>query len=182
LDVNAAYAMKLDTPKPDAEARFEAMFDAQFERIARVIGRVIADPGRAEELAVEVFLKWRNRPTAQGEQAEGWLFRTATREAIDEWRRQERRRRFERVAAWFGGKVRSPEEELASSRTAGQVRAVLAGLKRRDSDALLLWSEGFSYHEIAQAILCSSTVVGSILQRAQVAFKKDYVRRYGNES
>src|SRR6185503_17862186 len=52
-----------------AEAPFdiETIFRAQYERIARIIARVIEDPARAEELAVEVFLKlWRN-PRAQGE-------------------------------------------------------------------------------------------------------------------
>ena len=36
----------------------DTLFRAHFERIARVIGRVIHDQARAEELAVEVFLRW----------------------------------------------------------------------------------------------------------------------------
>ena len=35
----------------------DAIFRAHYERMARVIGRVIHDQARAEELAVEVFLK-----------------------------------------------------------------------------------------------------------------------------
>jgi DNA-directed RNA polymerase specialized sigma24 family protein len=59
----------------------EAIFRAQYERIARVIARVVRDRGRPEELAVEVFLKlWRNE-RAQGENAEGWLYRVAVRTA-----------------------------------------------------------------------------------------------------
>jgi DNA-directed RNA polymerase specialized sigma24 family protein len=55
----------------EAPLDFEAIFRAQYPRIARVIARVVRDPARAEELAVEVFLKlWRN-PSAQGEKAEG---------------------------------------------------------------------------------------------------------------
>ena len=39
---------------------FETAFHAHYPRIARVIARVIRDPGRAEELAVEVMWKfWR---------------------------------------------------------------------------------------------------------------------------
>jgi hypothetical protein len=37
----------------------DAIFRAHYDRVARVIGRVIHDQARAEELAVEVFLKWR---------------------------------------------------------------------------------------------------------------------------
>jgi len=42
----------------------DAIFRAHYERIARVIGRVIHDQARAEELAVEVFLKWWRNPQA----------------------------------------------------------------------------------------------------------------------
>src|ERR1041384_6541312 len=62
---------------------FEAVFRAQYERIARVIAGVIRDHARAEELAVEVFLKWDRHPAAHGEKAEGWLYRTALRTALN---------------------------------------------------------------------------------------------------
>jgi RNA polymerase sigma-70 factor (ECF subfamily) len=48
----------------------DATFRAHYERMARVIGRVIYDQARAEELAVEVFLKWWRNPQAHGEHAE----------------------------------------------------------------------------------------------------------------
>ena len=51
------------------EARFdlETIFRTQYERIGRVIAKVVGDPARAEELAVEVFLKlWRNRQAQDG--------------------------------------------------------------------------------------------------------------------
>ena len=40
------------------ETRFdlETIFHAQYKRMCRVIARVLRDPARAEELAVEVFL------------------------------------------------------------------------------------------------------------------------------
>jgi Sigma-70 region 2 len=66
-------------PAGEASFDFEAMFRAQYRRIARVIAKVVRDPSRAEELAVEVFLKlWRNRK-AHGENVEGWLYRAAVR-------------------------------------------------------------------------------------------------------
>jgi len=44
----------------------DEIFRAHYERIARVIGRVIHDQARAEEIAVEVFLKWWRNPQARG--------------------------------------------------------------------------------------------------------------------
>ena len=60
-------------------ADLEVVFRAQYERIARVIAGVIRDHARAEELAVEVFLKWDRHPAAHGENAEGGVYRTALR-------------------------------------------------------------------------------------------------------
>src|SRR5215470_19039017 len=79
----------------------DAIFRAHYERIARVIGRVIHNQARAEELAVEVFLKWSRNQKAHGEHAEGWLYRTAVREALDELRRHTRRSRFEHLFHLF---------------------------------------------------------------------------------
>src|SRR5947207_15729819 len=98
----------------EASFDFEAMFRAQYGRVARVIARVVGDPARAEELAVEVFLKlWRNRE-AQGEKAEGWLYRTAVRLGLDELRRQHRRSRYERLLGFVRG-APTPEEIRAAT-------------------------------------------------------------------
>ena len=43
-------------------------------RISCLIARVVQDRGRAEELAVEVFLKRSRNRKAQGENTEGWLY------------------------------------------------------------------------------------------------------------
>ena len=179
--VNANSAARPEAAEIEGVAQLENLFRAHFERIARVIGRVIEDQARAEELAVDVFLKWKRNPQAWGPGAEGWLYRTATREAIDEWRRQARRRRFERLASWFGASTRSPEQQYQVSVEAAQVRATLASLKQRDAQALLLWAENCSYREIAEAIGCPFNTVGSVVSRAHDAFRKEYVKRYGNQ-
>src|SRR5439155_15995 len=57
--------------------RLDIVFRAQYERIARVIGRVIYDQARAEELAVEVFLKWWRNPQVHEQGAVGCLYRSA---------------------------------------------------------------------------------------------------------
>lgn len=75
----------------EAETDLETVFCAEFRRIARVIARVTRDPVRAEELAVEVFLKWERTANAHGEHAAGWLYRTAVRAGLKELRSETRR-------------------------------------------------------------------------------------------
>lgn len=160
----------------------DAIFSAHYERITRVIGRVIHDQARAEELAVEVFLKWWRNPQAQGEHAEGWLYRTAVREALDELRRQTRRGRFERIFSFVRESPPTPEDVYTVSAEQHRVRTVLAALNRRHAELLLLWSQGLSYQEIAVSLAVNSNYVGSLVSRAQEAFRKEYLKRYGNQS
>ena len=163
------------------QMNLDTLFEAYYGRIARVIGRVVRDQARAEELAVEVFVKWQRNPKAQGEQSEGWLYRTAVREAIDEWRKQARRERFERLFSSLRGSPPTPQELYEADVEQTNVRAVLAAIDRRQAQVLLLWAEDLTYREIAAAAEVNFTSVGSLLSRAQTAFRKEYERRYGNK-
>jgi len=86
----------------DAGVDLETIFHAQYERIARVIAGITKDPARAEELAVEVFLKWERTSNAHGEGVEAWLYRTAVRVGLNELRRGTLRSRFERMLGFLG--------------------------------------------------------------------------------
>ena len=48
----------------DVPFNFEETFRTRYGRIARVIASVVRDPARAEELAVEVFLKVVAKPSS----------------------------------------------------------------------------------------------------------------------
>jgi hypothetical protein len=71
----------------------ETIFRAQYERVASIIARVVRDPARAEELAVEVFLKLERNPQAQGKilkagcigwgYAWDWMNSDARRDGLD---------------------------------------------------------------------------------------------------
>jgi RNA polymerase sigma-70 factor (ECF subfamily) len=169
-----------DQAASDAVVSLEAMFEAQYERIARVIARVIRDPGRAEELAVEVLLKWSRNPLAQGSKAEGWLYRAAARMALDELRKQARRNRYEGLPALLR-RPPTPEELHSMTEEQDRVRTILGAIARRHAELLLLRSQGFNYDELAAALDLNAASVGKLLSRAQQAFRKEYVEKYGEE-
>lgn len=157
---------------------FEAIFHTLYERIARAIARIVRDPARAEELAVEVFWKlWRN-PPAHSDNIEGWLHRTAVRLALDELRREVRRVKYERLLSWFGSPPQ-PDEVHRATEEQQRVRSVLAAINARESELLLLRSDGQSYLEIARTLELNPASVGTLLSRAQDAFRKEYLKRYG---
>ena len=165
-----------DEGRPD----IDTIFHAHYERIARVIARVLRDPSRAEELAVEVFLKWSRNPGAQGENAEAWLYRVAVRAGLDELRRETRRTRRERVIRFFRHSP-TPEDIRASKEEQEKVRAVLAAIRPRQAELLVLRSQGLSYEELAGALDLNPASVGTLLSRAEQTFRKEYVKRYGRQ-
>jgi RNA polymerase sigma-70 factor (ECF subfamily) len=158
----------------------EATFREQYDRVARVIARVVRDPARAEELAVEVFLKlWTNKQ-AQGDRTQGWLYRVAVRMGLDELRRQTRRTRYERLLG-FGDGVRTPEDIRRATEEQERVRLVLGVINRRHAELLLLRSDDFSYDEVASALDLNPASIGTLLSRAQQVFRKEYIKRYGEQ-
>jgi RNA polymerase sigma-70 factor, ECF subfamily len=164
-----------------ANSEFEEVFRAHYPRIARVIARIVHDPGRAEELAADVFWKYLHGRRAHNESPGGWLYRTAIRKALDELRHLKRQARYKPFLSWIGI-APSPEQLHSASQDQQQVRAVLTVLKRRDSELLVLRSEGLSYQEIAGILRLNETSVGTLLRRAQEAFRKEYVNRYGPQT
>ena len=164
---------------PATPVDLEAVFLARYAQVARAISRVIRDPARAEELAVEVFLKWSRHPPAQGDHAAGWLHRTAIRMALDELRSERRRARFERLVQFISG-TPTPEDLHLARDERDRVRSVLGALSTRQAELLLLRHEGLSYDEVATALGLNPASVGTLLTRAQQAFRREYVKRHGH--
>jgi len=163
---------------PSGSPDLSQLFHLHYPKIARVIARIVNDPGRAEEIAADVFWKFMHSPNLQHSNPSGWLYRTGVRKAIDELRRQQRREKYERLLSFLGS-PKTPEQLHHAAEDQKQVRSVLAALKHRDSEILVLRSEGLSYEETAEILGLNETSMGTLVRRAQEAFRKEYVKRYG---
>jgi len=166
---------------PDDALDFDTMFALHFARVARVVGRVVRDHGRAEDLAVDAFVKWWRHRDSKGERTVGWLYRVAVRLALDELRRTARHSRLERVIGALRWAPPTPEELHTVHDEQQRVRLVLSTLRRRDAALLLLRSDGLAYDELALALGLNPASIGTLISRAQRAFRTEYVRRYGSE-
>lgn len=167
----------------DAPFDIEMTFRVHFGRVTRIIRRVVVDPARAEELAVEVFLKLWRKKKARDENLEGWLYRVAVRTGLDELRRRMRRARHEASLGVFlmNHPPATPEEIRCANEEQERVRRILAFIEPRQAEFLLLRSHGFSYEEIASSLKLNPSSIGTLLSRAQQAFRKEYIKRYGHE-
>jgi RNA polymerase sigma-70 factor, ECF subfamily len=167
----------------DAPFDIEMVFRVQYSRVTRIIGRVVGNRARAEELAVEVFLRLWQKPLAQGENVEGWLYRVAVRMALDELRRRTRRTRYESLLGVFFANPApaTPEQIRGANEKQERVRLILGLLQPRQAELLLLRSHGFSYEEVASIVRLNPGSIGTLVSRAQQAFRKEYIKRYGEE-
>jgi RNA polymerase sigma-70 factor (ECF subfamily) len=165
----------------EAQFDIDAIFRAHYGRIARVIARVVRNPARAEELAVEVFIKlWRNRDAQDGNHG-GWLYRVAIRMGLDELRRQTRQTRYERLIG-FVRRSPTPEEICAETQEQERVRFILSIIEPRQAELLLLRSHGLSYEELSDTLDINAASIGTLLSRAQQSVRNEYTKRYGEKS
>lgn len=164
----------------EAPFELEAFFCSNYERVAQIIARVVRDRARAEELAVEAFLKLSRNRQAQRQNPGGWLYRVAVRMAVDELRREARRARYERLVG-FVRAMPTPEELHAAGEERDRVRLVLSVLSTGHAELLVLRGQDLSYNEIAAALDRNPASIGTLLSRAQQAFRKEYIERYGEQ-
>jgi RNA polymerase sigma-70 factor, ECF subfamily len=176
--VNASHEAAIQTDAGERPADLESIFAEQYRPITRAIASVLQDPGRAEELAVEVFLKWSVKAGGHASGAKAWLYRTASRMALDELRRQGRRQRYETLVSANPG-LPNAEAMFSARESEQRVRMVLAAISRSKAQLLLLRSQGFDYAELASTLGLNAASVGKLLSRAEQAFRKEYVKRYG---
>ncbi len=164
-----------------SESTFEALFCELYARIVAVLYRIVGDWGQAEELASETFLKLYEQPSSpeRYQNVGGWLYRTATRLALDSLRSSNRRRRYDPDAAVRLARSAAPPDPLDSVITAEQlrnVRTALATLKPLQAQALALRASGLAYKEVADTFGVKPAYVGRLLARAEEAFEKAYRR------
>ncbi len=126
---------------------------------------------------MDVFWKFMRSSEAQHTNPAGWLYRAGIRKAstnsgVNSAGKSMTVSCVFRIAP-------SPEQLHSAAEDQRQVRTVLATLKHRDSELLILRSEGLSYEETAEILGLREISIGTLLRRAQDAFRKEYVKRYG---
>ena len=164
--------------KVDSAGQLDGLFADHYGPLTRLICRVVGDTGWAEELASEAFWRLHRDPPASDHNLGGWLYRTGLRLALDNLKKRKRRAHYEALAPPPGA-VQSPEELLEQRERQARVRQVLAALKPDQAALLVLRSEGYSLAEIASILYLNPSSVGTFLARADQAFRKEYVNRYG---
>lgn len=162
----------------EASREFTRIFNSGYRRLTRLLYRVTGDSPSAEEIASEVFWRLHAKPPGASSNLEGWLYRTGVRLALDHVKKERRRARYEALGAVFGFAAGADHAlELAEERR--RLRQTLAALKADQVALIVMRADGFTYAELAAQLHLNPASVGTLLSRAQEAFRKEYVKRYG---
>lgn len=148
---------------------FEALFREHVAGVASYCRWRSRFPGDVDDAVAEVFLiAWRRlEDVPSGAAARPWLYATARRVIANQARSQARRDRLQDRL-----RVQPEIPHFEDTPVAGWVRDVLADLRPRDREILLLaeW-EGLAPAEIATVMRCPAVTVRGRLHRARLRFR-----------
>jgi RNA polymerase sigma factor (sigma-70 family) len=162
---------------------FERLFIAEYGRVAAVADRILGDVHEAEDVAQEVFAEFHLRHPADAPYAAAWLYRAAVHTALNTIRGKRRRIQREAVHERDTGRLSfeiepalDPQQALLRGEIRGEVRAALCRIPPKSASVLALRYSGLSYLEIAEVLGVRVNQVGTLLRRAEAAFRKEVER------
>jgi RNA polymerase sigma-70 factor (ECF subfamily) len=179
---SAPYNRASDCDRANDRALEEA-FEAYWLPVCRILYRLLGDWDEAEEQALEVFCRLHRRPPRDRDRLVSWLYRVATRAGLNALRARTRRRRYEQEAGVLRLQQASldPADEVERRDRGHRVRRVLAELRPRQAQLLILRHSGLSYAELAAVLKLAPGSVGTMLARAERAFERRYRAMEGDE-
>jgi RNA polymerase sigma-70 factor (ECF subfamily) len=161
---------------------FELLVEKYQRKLARLLSRLIRDPGEVEDVTQEAFVKaYRALPSFRGDSAfYTWLYRIGINTAKNYLVAMGRRAptstevEAEEAESYESGEllrdINTPESLLLSKEIAGTVNAAIEALPEDLRSAIQLRElEGMSYEDIAKLMDCPIGTVRSRIFRAREA-------------
>ncbi len=173
--MDAAEALRVeDTAAPPIPPAFEHLFRREYPRVLAIALRIVGDGDDADDVAQDVFVSFYRKHPAEAPYAASWLHAAAAHTALNALRSRQRRGRRETAeSAGFDREPVDPARAAEVAETRSEVRAALGRIDERSASLLALRYGGLSYEEIAAALGVKRSSVGTLLRRAEDAFRKE---------
>lgn len=169
-------ALRAADAAPALTSAFEALFRREYARVVGIARRIVRDADEAEDVAQDVFVAFYRKHPADAGYAPAWLHAAAAHTALNAIRSRDRRGRRETVHATAHDVTVDPAHRAEESETKTEVRAALARMAEREAALLALRYSGLSYEEIAAALGLRRSSIGTLLRRAEDAFRREVKR------
>jgi len=166
--------------RTDANA-FESLYLAEYPRIHGIAMRTGLDPSESEDVAQEAFAQYHRSHAADAPYAAAWLRRAVVHLAFNAIRsrrrraaREERDHRTDEPLTRATTTETDTPSRLEHAERSAAVRAAMSTVSERHAPVLALRYSGMSYAEVGAALGIPVSHVGSVLRRAESAFKKEF--------
>jgi RNA polymerase sigma-70 factor (ECF subfamily) len=160
---------------------FETLFLAEYPRVRAIAARTGLDAAESEDVAQEAFAQFYGRHPADAPYAAAWLRRAAAHLALNAIRTRRRRSAREERDALAAAPISdaatgssNPQKRVEDDERRRAVAAAMIRLPGRHGAVLALRYSGMNYTEIAAALDVPVKHIGSMLRRAEIAFKKEF--------
>jgi RNA polymerase sigma factor (sigma-70 family) len=181
MEIMAARAEPVSNKTAESsEDAFNGLFVREYRRVVSIAFRVVNDADEAEDIAQEAFAEFHGRHNPEALYAPAWLHRAAVHRALNVIRSRKRRVRRETAEVTHHSRVapssvaEGPDAGVERAERQSEVRAALSRIPPRSANVLALRYSGLSYAEVAEAMRCRVGDVGTMLRRAEAAFRKEF--------
>jgi RNA polymerase sigma-70 factor, ECF subfamily len=169
---------------PAGETVVLAAWDRHHDELYAFLLDATRNPAVAEDLLQDAFIRLLRevRSSRSPEQLRAWLYRVAANLVVDRGRRLGTARQwFDRfgVPGYRVAAEASPETKVLGDEAEQELDRALGGLPADARTALLLAAEGFSGHEIAQAIDRSEAATRTLMCRSRVRLRHELAEQGG---
>jgi RNA polymerase sigma-70 factor (ECF subfamily) len=149
------------------EQTFKEWLDAHRDIVLRTARAFAATPDDQHDLVQEILVQlWHSTAFFNGQaKASTWTYRVALNKALN-WQRAEKKHRARQVPILEAAQIRAPEEGFTLADLEG-LYAAIRRLEKIDRSLLLLYLDGVSYRDMAEALGLSESNVGVRLNRAK---------------
>ncbi len=139
---------------------FEEIYKKNYSLVFRVAQKMLSDNDEAADIVQEVFIYLFNRMKDRNSinNTKSWLCRATINKCID---KQKFNNRFEQIDTQLERVNNEPENELAIE----ELNNALSTLNSNEKALVILYSEGMSYKEMAEATGMKFTSIGKTLSR-----------------
>jgi RNA polymerase sigma-70 factor (ECF subfamily) len=165
------------TATDGADSVFERLFRSEYPKVAAIARRIVVDAHASEDVAQDVFVSFHRLHAHDVPFASKWLHTAAVHTALNAVRGRKRRVRRE-IADAAANQVAllgdDPLETVSSFELRAAVAQTLGRINAKYAAVLAMRYAGLSYAELADALGVTANHVGTMLRRAEAAFKKEH--------
>ncbi|HEY7981813.1 MAG TPA: sigma-70 family RNA polymerase sigma factor, partial [Candidatus Eremiobacteraceae bacterium] len=165
------------TQADESDSAFERLFRSEYPKVAAIARRIVFDMHAAEDVAQDVFVSFHRLHAPDAPFASKWLHTAAVHAALNAVRGRKRRVRRESADAAASRTATlgdDPLESIASVELRAAVTQTLGRINPKYAAVLAMRYAGLSYAEVANALGVTANHVGTMLRRAEAAFKKEH--------